>query len=41
MAIPFVAFPFEFTIQNFIVVVSTVLLIGGGVSYLVSRKLPD
>lgn len=41
MANPFVAFPFEFTIQNFIVVVSTVLLIGGGVSFLVSRKLPD
>ena len=41
MANPFVAFPFEFTLRNFIIVILTVLLIGGGVSYLVSRKLPD
>lgn len=41
MANPFVAFPFEFTLQNFLIVIATVLFIGGGVSYLVSRKLPD
>lgn len=40
MANPFVAFPFEFKISNFLIVIGTVLLIGGGVSYLVSRKLP-
>lgn len=40
MANPFVPFPFEFTFLNFIVVILTVFLIGGGVSYLVSRKLP-
>ncbi|SMC61675.1 lipoprotein-releasing system permease protein [Moheibacter sediminis] len=41
MANPFVAFPFEFTVSNFLVVILTVLAIGGGVSYLVSRKLPS
>lgn len=41
MASPFVAFPFEFTIKNLLVVIMTVLTIGGGVSYLVSRKLPN
>lgn len=41
MANPFVAFPFEFTIQNFLVVTLTVFVIGSGVSYLVSRKLPN
>lgn len=41
MANPFVAFPFEFTISNFMLVIATVLIIGGGVSYLVSRKLPN
>lgn len=41
MANPFVAFPFEFTVGNFLVVIATVLLIGGGVSYIVSRKLPN
>lgn len=40
MANSFVPFPFEFTFLNFIVVVLTVFLIGSGVSYLVSRKLP-
>lgn len=41
MANPFVAFPFEFTVANYLVVIITVLIIGGGVSYLVSRKLPN
>lgn len=41
MANPFVAFPFEFTLTNFLVVILTVLIIGGGVSYMVSRKLPN
>lgn len=41
MASPFVAFPFEFTIQNFAIVTVTVLAIGGGVSFMVSRKLPS
>lgn len=40
MANPFVAFPFEFTILNYLTVTATVLLIGGTVSWLVSRKLP-
>lgn len=40
MANPFVAFPFEFTFANFLVVIITVMVIGCGVSYLVSRKLP-
>lgn len=40
MANAFVPFPFEFTFLNFIAVTATVFLIGGGVSYLVSRKLP-
>ena len=40
MANPFVPFPFEFTFLNFLAVILTVSLIGGGVSYLVSRKLP-
>lgn len=41
MANPFVAFPFEFTASNFLTVILTVLIIGGGVSYMVSRKLPS
>lgn len=40
MANPFVAFPFEFTLFNYLVVTLTVLLIGGVVSWMVSRKLP-
>lgn len=40
MANPYVPFPFEFTITNYLIVAATVLLIGGSVSYLVSRKLP-
>lgn len=41
MANQFVAFPFEFTLQNYILVMVTVLFIGGSVSYLVSRRLPQ
>jgi len=41
MANPVVPFPFEFTLLNFFAVIATVLAIGGSVSYLVSRKLPD
>ncbi len=41
MANAFVPFPFEFTFLNFLAVILTVLFIGGGVSYLVSRKLPN
>lgn len=40
MANPFVAFPFEFTVFNYIIVSLTVLVIGGIVSWLVSRRLP-
>lgn len=40
MANAFVPFPFEFTLINYVAVILTVLFIGGGVSYLVSRKLP-
>ncbi|HUH34867.1 MAG TPA: ABC transporter permease [Moheibacter sp.] len=40
MANPFVAFPFEFTLVNYLTVTLTVLTIGGAVSWLVSRKLP-
>lgn len=39
MANPFVAFPFEFKLTNYLIVLGTVLFIGGGVSYLVSRRL--
>ncbi|WP_354508415.1 ABC transporter permease [Moheibacter stercoris] len=41
MANSFVAFPFEFTLLNYITVTATVLIIGAGVSYMVSRKLPS
>lgn len=41
MANAFVPFPFEFTMLNYIAVIGTVLIIGGGVSYMVSRKLPS
>lgn len=40
MANPYVAFPFEFTIFNYLIVTLTVLFIGGTVSWMVSRKLP-
>lgn len=40
MANAFVPFPFEFTLANYFIVFATVLVIGGGVSFLVSRKLP-
>ena len=40
MANAVVPFPFEFTLMNFFAVIFTVLAIGGGASYLVSRKLP-
>jgi lipoprotein-releasing system permease protein len=40
MANAFVPFPFEFTFLNYMAVIGTVLCIGGGVSYMVSRKLP-
>lgn len=40
MANPVVPFPFEFLVTNYLVVIATVLFIGGGVSYLVSRRLP-
>lgn len=40
MANAFVPFPFEFTTLNYIVVILTVLFIGGFVSWMVSRRLP-
>lgn len=40
MANPFVPFPFEFTLMNYLTVTATVLLIGGTVSWVVSRRLP-
>lgn len=40
MANAFVPFPFEFTLLNYLIVTTTVLFIGGIVSWLVSRKLP-
>lgn len=40
MANAVVPFPFEFTVANYLIVILTVLVIGGGVSYMVSRKLP-
>lgn len=40
MANPFVAFPFEFTLTNYLIVTLTVFSIGGAVSWLVSRRLP-
>ncbi|NLN32192.1 MAG: ABC transporter permease [Flavobacteriaceae bacterium] len=40
MANAFVPFPFEFTALNYLVVILTVLFIGGFVSWLVSRRLP-
>lgn len=40
MANPYVPFPFEFTAFNYLIVTLTVLLIGGIVSWMVSRKLP-
>ena len=40
MANAFVPFPFEFTLWNYMTVIFTVLLIGGMVSWMVSRKLP-
>jgi lipoprotein-releasing system permease protein len=41
MANPVVPFPFEFTVLNYFIVIFTVFLIGGLVSYLVSRRLPN
>ena len=41
MANPFVPFPFEFTVFNFLIVILTVLLIGGIVSWSATRKLPN
>ncbi|MDD3771982.1 MAG: ABC transporter permease [Weeksellaceae bacterium] len=41
MANPFVPFPFEFTWINYLAVIMTVLVIGGFVSWLTSRKLPN
>lgn len=41
MANPFVPFPFEFTISNYLAVIATVLVIGGFVSWITSRKLPS
>lgn len=40
MANAFVAFPFEFTVFNYITVAATVLIIGCAVSFMVTRKLP-
>lgn len=40
MANAYVPFPFEFTAMNYLAVTMTVLSIGGGVSYMVSRRLP-
>lgn len=41
MANPFVPFPFEFVFKNYLIVLLTVVIIGGTVSWLVSRKLPS
>ena len=36
---PAIAFPFEFTISNYLVVIATVLFTGGFVSWLMSRQV--
>ncbi|MFA5618781.1 MAG: FtsX-like permease family protein [Weeksellaceae bacterium] len=41
MANAFVPFPFEFTTANYLIVILTVVFIGGFVSWAVSRKLPE